>query len=85
MDERPAPAIAKAPDGVSIAYNVTGNGPLDVVWLPEGPYPFDLLWDEPGFAHLVNRLGAFSRTIWAGMRGFGASEAIFRTSSTSGP
>jgi class 3 adenylate cyclase len=73
MDERPATHYAVAPDGASLAYHVVGDGPLDVVWMPSGSFPFDLLWDEPGFAHLVRRLAAFSRTIWVTPRGFGAS------------
>jgi class 3 adenylate cyclase len=41
--------------------------------MPSGSFPFDLLWDEPGFAHLVRRLAAFGRTIWINPRGLGAS------------
>lgn len=73
MDERPETHYAIAPDGASLAYHVVGDGPLDVVWMPSGSFPFDLLWDEPGFAHLVRRLAAFSRTIWMNPRGLGAS------------
>jgi class 3 adenylate cyclase len=73
VDERPATSYAIAPDGASLAYHVVGEGPCDVVWMPSGSFPFDLLWDEPGFAHLVRRLAAFSRTIWMNPRGFGAS------------
>jgi class 3 adenylate cyclase len=71
--DAPATNYATAPDGTSLAYHVVGDGPLDLVWMPSGSFPFDLLWDEPGFAHLVRRLGAFSRTIWMNMRGLGPS------------
>ena len=71
--ELPATRYAIAPDGASIAYHVVGGGALDLVWMPSGSFPFDLLWDEPGFAHLVRRLASFARTIWMSPRGLGAS------------
>jgi class 3 adenylate cyclase len=71
--DRPTTAYLDAPDGVRIAYHVTGAGSMDLVWIAGIGYPFDLLWDEPGFEHLAKRLGAFSRTIWYEGRGFGAS------------
>jgi len=73
VDERPVTRYAKAPDGVSIAYQVTGDGPLDLVFLPASPSPIDLLWDEPNFVRLARRLGGFSRTVWCEARGMGAS------------
>ena len=33
MDERPITWFAKALDGVNVAYQVVGEGPLDVVFL----------------------------------------------------
>jgi hypothetical protein len=30
----PQTHYAKAPDGVSIAYQVVGDGPRDLVWIP---------------------------------------------------
>jgi class 3 adenylate cyclase len=73
VDERPETRYVNAPDGVSLAYHVVGEGPLDQVWWTGGPHDFDLLWDEPSFVHLVRRLAGFSRTIWFTSRGYGAS------------
>lgn len=64
---------AKAPDGVSLCFQVTGEGHLQLIWVPSISYPFDLLWDEPGFVRLTKRLGAFARVLWPEMRGIGAS------------
>jgi class 3 adenylate cyclase len=58
---------------VSIAYQVTGTGPLDLVFLPPLTIPVDLLAEEPSFARVVRRLGGFSRTVWCELRGMGAS------------
>jgi class 3 adenylate cyclase/pimeloyl-ACP methyl ester carboxylesterase len=73
MEERPQTRFAYAPDGVSLAYQVLGDGPLDLLWGTTGAFAYDLLWDEPSFAHLARRLAGFSRTIWLSPRGIGAS------------
>jgi class 3 adenylate cyclase len=73
VDERPVVRYAKAPDGVSLAYHVTGEGPPDILFIPRGAIPIDLMWDEPGFVRFAKRLGRFSRTIWCDPRGVGAS------------
>jgi class 3 adenylate cyclase/pimeloyl-ACP methyl ester carboxylesterase len=73
MEERPQTRYVNAPDGVSLAYQVFGDGPLDVMWVPPGAFSYDLLWDEPGFAHLARRLAGFSRNIWFTPRGIGGS------------
>ena len=77
MDERPATRYAKAPDGVSIAYQVTGDGPVDVLFAASHGVPIDLLWEEPSFVRFAKRLGGFSRTIWYEPRGLGASGGDF--------
>jgi len=73
VDDRPVTRYAKAFDGVRIAYQVTGDGPVDLVFLPAVIIPIDLLWDEPAFVRFARRLGGFSRTIFSEPRGIGAS------------
>ncbi len=73
VDQRPDTRYATAPDGVSLGYHVLGDGPLDVLWTPVVSFPFDLLWDEPSFAHFARRVARFSRSIWGSARGFGGS------------
>ena len=68
---------ATAPDGVSLAYQVIGEGPLDLVFYPGLALPIDLLWEDPGFAYFAKRLGRFSRTVWPEGRGIGASGGDF--------
>jgi len=72
MDERPVVRYARASDGVNVAYHVTGEGPLDLLFMPSLAIPIDLLWDEPGFVRCAKRLGGFSRTIWCDTRSVGA-------------
>ena len=73
MDERPITRFAKAPDGVNIAYQVVGEGPLDVVFVSGSTIPVDLSWDEPTFVRFAKRVRGFSRTVWCEGRGMGAS------------
>ena len=73
MDEPPVTRYATGPDGVSIAYQVTGDGPFDVVFPPGLPVPIDVLWENPGFVRFARRLGGFTRTVWRELRGVGAS------------
>jgi class 3 adenylate cyclase/pimeloyl-ACP methyl ester carboxylesterase len=73
VEERPQTRYVNTRDGVSLAYQVLGDGPPDLLWGPPGAFAYDLLWDEPSFAHLARRLAGFSRTIWLTPRGFGAS------------
>jgi class 3 adenylate cyclase len=70
----PETRIARSSDGTGLAYNLVGEGPLDVVFLAGGAVPVELLWDDPGFQRIAKRLASFSRTIWMDPRGWGASE-----------
>ena len=41
-----------------IAYQVVGEGPLDLVFVPGFISNLDLSWDEPAMAHFLSRLSA---------------------------
>jgi class 3 adenylate cyclase len=73
----PETLYARSADGSSLAYQVSGEGPLDLVFFGGEAMPVDLLWDDPVFLRLNKRLGSFSRTVWAESRGAGASEGVF--------
>jgi class 3 adenylate cyclase len=78
MDQRPVPRYTKAPDGVPISYQVSGEGSLDTVFSAGSAIPIDMLWDEPGFVRFASRLGRFSRIVWWDPRGVGASGGDLR-------
>src|SRR6478735_3079291 len=80
VDERPVTSYAEAPDGVSIAYQVSGDGTLDLLFRPGMGIPIDLFWDEPRFVRFAKRLGGFSRVVMADFRGVGASGGDVRDS-----
>jgi pimeloyl-ACP methyl ester carboxylesterase len=73
VDQWPVTRYVTASDGVSIAYKATGDGPLELLFVPGLGIPIDLLWDEPNFVRFAKRLGSFSRTVWYEPRGSGAS------------
>jgi class 3 adenylate cyclase len=73
VSDVPATQYARSADGTRLAYQVIGEGPLDLVFMP-GYGPVDLMWDEPGSIRVNKRLSRFSRTIFFDGRGSGSSE-----------
>src|SRR6266511_2381379 len=49
--------------GVNIAYQVVGEGPLDLVWLPSMTHHVELAWESPAHVRLLTRFASFSRLI----------------------
>ena len=74
MTPRPDTRYAKAPDGTSIAYQVVGDGPVDLVYAAGIWSNVELMWDEPDWARFLERLASFSRLILFDMRGVGCSD-----------
>jgi class 3 adenylate cyclase len=61
---------------LNIAYQVVGDGPLDLVYVPGWISNIELMWEEPGHARLLQRLASFSRLILFDKRGTGLSDAV---------
>src|SRR4028118_1839345 len=59
-----------------IAYQVVGEGPIDLVFVPGFISNADLIWDDPVFAKFLNRLAGFSRLILFDKRGTGLSDRV---------
>ena len=59
---------------VSIAYQVTGDGPLDLVIAPGFTSHLEFDWEEPRHAAFLERLASFSRLIRLDKRGTGLSD-----------
>ena len=57
-----------------IAYQVLGDGPLDVVHCPSFGDCTDARWEWPAYSRLLRRLAKFARLIMLDPRGFGASD-----------
>src|SRR5215470_17918698 len=61
---------------VRIAYQVIGNGPIDLVFVPGFLSNLEVHWEDPGYSHLLQRLGAFTRLIQFDKRGTGLSDRV---------
>ena len=67
---------ARAHDGSQIAYQVIGDGAVDVLVVAPSFIPIDLMWDEPRAVRFLHRLSSFARHIWFDLRGTGGSGGI---------
>lgn len=72
----PETRYARTPDGVSIAYQVIGDGPRDLVWVPGWISHVEAAWEEPTLARFLERLASFSRLILFDKRGTGMSDRV---------
>ncbi len=61
---------------VSIAYQVTGDGPLDIVFVPGAASHVEMAWEVPGLRRLNERLAGIGRLITFDKRGTGMSDVV---------
>ncbi len=61
---------------VHIAYQVVGDGPRDLVYVPTWISQVEHLWEEPTIARYFRRLASFSRLILFDRRGAGLSDPV---------
>jgi pimeloyl-ACP methyl ester carboxylesterase/DNA-binding winged helix-turn-helix (wHTH) protein len=61
---------------VNIAYQVVGDGPLDLVFVMGWVSHLEYFWKEPSFARFLRRLASFSRLILFDKRGTGLSDRV---------
>jgi len=62
--------------GLNIAYQVVGEGPFDLVWVPPWVSHVEEAWEEPATARFLTRLASFSRLIVFDKRGTGMSDRV---------
>jgi pimeloyl-ACP methyl ester carboxylesterase len=67
---------AESADGDSIAYQVVGSGPIDLVFVPGFVSNVELYWNEPAIARFYERLASFSRLVLFDKRGTGLSDPL---------
>jgi class 3 adenylate cyclase len=64
--------------GVRIAYQVVGDGPSDVVFVPGFVSNVDQYWESPRWTALFGRLASFARLVLWDKRGTGLSDPVGR-------
>jgi len=74
MSDVPETRYVKRPDGLHIAYQVLGDGPVDVVFASEWWFHLDAQWEDPLVSRFLRRLASFSRLVLFDTRGFGLSD-----------
>jgi class 3 adenylate cyclase len=76
VPQGPTTHYAKSADGSQIAYQVIGDGDLDLVYLTGHLSHVDVRWEHPAGAHFQNRLASMGRLIVFDRRGLGASDRL---------
>jgi class 3 adenylate cyclase len=74
MDFDPPQTRYARSGGVSIAYQVIGDGPFDLVFVPGWVSHVEHVWELPSAARFLRRLASFSRLIMFDKRGTGLSD-----------
>ena len=76
MSPAPETNYARTGDGAHIAYQVVGEGPVDLVLVPGFVSHVEIAWEEPKLARFLIRLASFSRLIVFDKRGTGMSDPV---------
>jgi class 3 adenylate cyclase len=63
-------------DGVHIAYQVVGNGPVDIVFVIGWTTNIEALWEDRALANFLTRLASIGRLIIFDKRGVGMSDRV---------
>ena len=61
---------------VNIAYQIAGEGPIDLVYVPGWVSNVENAWEDPHVARFLERLASFSRLILFDKRGTGLSDRV---------
>ena len=72
----PQTRYAKTADGIHVAYQVVGEGSVDLVFVIGWTSNVEAMWEEPGLARYLARLASFSRLILFDKRGVGLSDRV---------
>jgi class 3 adenylate cyclase len=78
MVESPETQYAKSGE-VHIAYQVVGDGPPDLVWIPSQAHHVELNWENAPVARFLSRLASISRLLVFDKRGTGMSDRVAGT------
>jgi pimeloyl-ACP methyl ester carboxylesterase len=72
---QPDTRYAKSGD-VHIAYQVFGDGPLNLVFVPPFVSNLEVYWQEPDWARWLHRMGSYARVAMFDKRGTGLSDRV---------
>jgi class 3 adenylate cyclase len=72
----PQTRYATTDDDVHIAYQVVGDGPIDIVFVHAFVSHVELFWELPTFERLIRELSSWARVILFDKRGVGLSDRL---------
>jgi pimeloyl-ACP methyl ester carboxylesterase len=72
----PETRYAKTADGVHVAYQVVGDGPVDILFVLGWVTHIERMWSEPRFARFFTKLASFARVMVFDKRGVGLSDRV---------
>ena len=67
---------------LSIAYQVAGDGPIDILFVPGFVSNVELMWERPAFQTMLSRLAGIGRLVFFDKRGTGCSDRSLGTGSS---
>src|SRR4051794_4037809 len=67
---------ATARDGRLLAWRELGDGPIDLLYVPQSISAMEHLWEHPTVAAFFDRLASFTRLIIFDRRGAGMSQRL---------
>ncbi len=74
--DRPMTRYVTTDDGVSIAHQVLGEGPIDLVFVHSFVSHVEVFWELPAFERFVGELSSWARVILFDKRGVGLSDRL---------
>ena len=60
----------------NLAYQVVGDGPIDLLYLAGWVTNIEAMWEDPGYERFLNRLASIARLIVYDKRGVGLSDPV---------
>ena len=72
----PRTRYARNKEGQSVAYQAFGDGPPDIVFIPDWVTNLEIMWEEPTLARFLDRMASFGRLICFDKRGTGVSDPV---------
>ena len=60
--------------GLDIAYQVVGEGPLEILFVPGFASNLEIMWELPAFGRILQRLSSLGRLVTLDKRGMGLSD-----------
>lgn len=74
--KKPPVQYTKTRDGAHVAYQIVGDAPVDVMFLPHVYATIDAIWEHPGHLRWWRYHASFCRIIVHDSRGFGSSDPV---------